>query len=42
MNVYEIIGGTATSLRMEGEHRIINASSLSEPISNIYSEYNAK
>jgi hypothetical protein len=42
MNVYEIIGGTATSLRMEGEHRIINASSLSDPISNIYSEYNAK
>ena len=28
MNVYEIIGGTATSLRMEGEHRIINASSV--------------
>lgn len=42
MNVYEIVGGTATSLRMEGEHRIINASSLSDPISSIYSEYNAK
>lgn len=42
MNVYEIVGGTATSLRMVGEHRIINASSLSDPISSIYSEYNAK
>lgn len=42
MNVYEIIGGTVTSLRIEGEHRIINASSLSDPISKIYSEYNAK
>lgn len=42
MNVYEIIGGSAISLRMEGEHRIINASSLSDPISNIYSEYNAQ
>lgn len=41
VNVYEIIGGTATSLRMEGDHRIINASSLSDPISSIYSEYNA-
>lgn len=41
INVYEIIGGTATSLRMEGEHRIIDASSLSDPISSIYSEYNA-
>lgn len=42
INVYEIIGGSAMSLRMEGEHRIINASSLSDPISNIYSEYNAQ
>lgn len=42
LNVYEIIGGTASSLRIEGEHRIINASSLSDPISDIYSEYNAK
>lgn len=42
VDVYEITGGTAISLRMEGEHRIINASSLSDPISNIYSEYNAK
>lgn len=42
MNVYEIVGGTAISLRIEGEHRIINASSLSDPISSIYCEYNAK
>lgn len=42
LNVYEIIGGTANSLRMEGEHRIINASTLSDPISSIYAEYNAK
>lgn len=42
VDVYEILGGTATSLRMEGEHRIINASSLSDPISSIYAEYNAK
>lgn len=41
IDVYEIVGGTATSLRLEGEHRIINASSLSDPISSIYSEYNA-
>lgn len=42
VNVYEIVGGTANSLRLDGEHRIINASSLSDPISSIYSEYNAK
>lgn len=42
INAYEIIGGTARSLRMTGEHRIIDASSLSDTISSIYSEYNAK
>ena len=41
MNVYEIIGGTAVSLCLEGEHRIIDATTLSDPISAIYSEYNA-
>lgn len=42
IGVYEIIGGTANSLKMQGEHRIINATSLSDPISSIYSEYNGK
>ena len=41
VNAYEICGGTANSLRIDGEHRIINATSLSDPISRIYSEYNA-
>lgn len=40
VNVYEICGGTACSLRIDGEHRLINATSLSDPISNIYAEYN--
>ena len=42
IGVYEIIGGTAVSLCMEGEHRIIDATSMSAPISNIYAEYNSK
>ena len=41
VNVYEICGGTACSLRMDDGYRIINATSLSDPISSIYKEYNA-
>lgn len=41
VNAYEICGGTANSLRIDGEHRIINATSLSDSISRIYSEYKA-
>lgn len=41
VNVYEICGGTACSLRMDDGYRIISATSLSDPISSIYKEYNA-
>lgn len=41
VNAYEICGGTANSLRIDGEHKILNATSLSDPISSIYAEYNA-
>lgn len=40
VSAYEISGGFATSLKIEDEHRIIDAHSLSEPISEIYSEFN--
>lgn len=42
VNVYEICGGTANSLKIEDPHRIIDATSLSDPISSIYAEYNAR
>lgn len=42
VNVYEICGGTANSLKIEDAHRIINATSLSDPISSIYAEFNAR
>lgn len=42
VNVYEICGGTANSLKIEDTHRIIDATSLSDPISSIYAEYNAR
>lgn len=42
VNVYEICGGTANSLKIEDAHRIIDATSLSDPISSIYAEYYAR
>lgn len=42
VDAYEIIGGTAVSLRINADRKIINASSLSDPISKIYKEFNAE
>ena len=42
ISVYEINSGTSIDLKMDGvnEHKIVNAVSMSEPLSDIYSEYN--
>lgn len=42
ISVYEINSGTSIDLKMDGvnEHKIVNAVSMSEPLSYIYSEYN--
>lgn len=42
ISVYEINAGTSIDLKMDGvnEHKIVNAVSMSEPLSDIYSEYN--
>lgn len=40
VGAYEITGGYAVDLRIEGERRLLDARSLSDPISSIYSEYN--
>lgn len=40
VSVYEIEGGYVTSLKIGGNKKLIDARSLSEPISDIYSEYN--
>lgn len=42
ISAYEIVGGFANSLKIEAEHRLIDTSSLSDPISDIYTEYNNK
>ena len=40
ISAYEIADGFATSLKVESEHRLIDARSLSDTISEIYEEYN--
>lgn len=40
ISAYEIADGFATSLKVESEHKLIDARSLSEPISEIYAEFN--
>lgn len=42
IGVYEIIAGTSNSLKIDGERRIVDATSLSAPISSVYEEYNAE
>lgn len=42
VNVYEIVGGTANSLRLGAQQRIIDTHVLSDPISRIYSEFQAQ
>ncbi|WP_407425080.1 AAA family ATPase [Treponema sp.] len=40
IDAYEISGGFATSLKVDGEKQIFDTRSLSDPISEIYEEYN--
>lgn len=40
LSVYEIVEGTSIDLKIDGEHSLIDATSMSDPISNIYVEYN--
>lgn len=40
ISAYEIADGFATSLKVEAEHRLIDTRVLSDPISDIYEEYN--
>lgn len=40
ISAYEVIGGFITSLKLETERRLIDTRSLSQPISDIYVEYN--
>lgn len=40
VSAYEIVDGYAIDLKMEGERKLVDARSLSEPIRLIYSEFN--
>ena len=40
ISAYEIADGFATSLKVESEHRLIDTRVLSDPISDIYEEFN--
>lgn len=40
LSVYEIVEGTSIDLKIDGEHSLVDATSMSDPISNIYAEYN--
>lgn len=40
ISAYEIDGGFATSLKIDGNRQLIDTRSLSQPISDIYMEYN--
>lgn len=40
LSVYEIVEGTSIDLKIGGEHSLVDATSMSDPISNIYAEYN--
>lgn len=42
ISAYEIVGGCNNSLKVERKHRLINTSSLSDPISDIYVEFNQR
>ena len=40
ISAYEVNGGFITSLKVDAEHRLIDTRSLSQPISDIYEEFN--
>jgi predicted ATPase len=40
VDAYEIVAGTAVPIKLDGEQKLVNAKSLSEPISDIYRKYN--
>lgn len=42
ISAYEVSGGFVTSLKVESDHKLIDTRSLSQPISDIYEEYNNK
>lgn len=41
LSVYEIVEGTSFDLKIRGEEMLVDATSMSDPISQIYAEYNA-
>lgn len=41
MDVYEVIDGHIISLKVKEPRQVVDARSLSTPISNIYSQYNS-
>lgn len=40
VNAYELVDGYAYDLKLVGQHKLVNTASLSEPINEIYAEYN--